>query len=188
MASTVIAGDHNRRCSGAKSSRRKREAGSTLVEFAVIAIIFLTILFGVIGFGDALYTYHFVSNAAREATRWAAVNGANCALDSSCSAPAKSSDVNAYVLSHLPPGIDSANVAVPSAGACGLADLGACAVSGQPTVCTTTANAPNCTVQIQVAYAFQFIVPLLPVKSTTTAPCTQPGFCLYSTSSFVIAH
>ena len=169
-------------------SRRKRESGSTLVEFAVIAILFLTILLGIMGFGHALYAYHFVSNAAREATRWAAVNGANCATDSSCSAPASISDVSTYVLNHLPPGIDSANVAVPSSGACGLAGSAACTVSGQPTVCATTSNAPNCTVQVQVAYSFQFIVPLLPVNSTTTAPCTQPGFCLSSTSSFVISH
>jgi Flp pilus assembly protein TadG len=174
--------------SSARVSRRKREGGSTQVEFAFIAILLLSILLGVLGFGHGLYAYHFVSNAAREATRWAAVNGANCASDSSCSAPATLSDVNTFVLNHLPPGIDSANVTVPSSGACGLAGSGACSVSGQPTVCATTANAPNCTVRVQVAYAFNFIVPLLPTQSTTTAPCTQPGYCLSSSSSLVITH
>ena len=82
---------------------RGNERGSTLVEFALVFILFMTVLLGIAGFGHALYTYHFVSNVAREATRWAAVNGSTCATDSSCTAPATSSDIDAYVKSLAPP-------------------------------------------------------------------------------------
>lgn len=51
------------------------EKGSVLVESAITVAVLFVILFGIIDFGRALYTYHFVANAAREATRWASVNG-----------------------------------------------------------------------------------------------------------------
>ncbi len=70
------------------------------------SILLLTMLFGIAAFGQALYSYHFVAHAAREATRWASVNGANCAADSSCKAPAAQSDVQTYVSNLIPPGID----------------------------------------------------------------------------------
>jgi hypothetical protein len=58
------------------------------------------------------------------------------------------------------------------------------------TFCATAAtqNGPSCPVQVQVGYAFHFIVPLLPGVSTTTAPCTNNGICLSSRSAMVIAH
>jgi Flp pilus assembly protein TadG len=59
--------------------RKAGERGSSLVEQSFILVFLLTLMFGIIDCGRALYTYHFVSNVAREATRWASVrSGSNC--------------------------------------------------------------------------------------------------------------
>ena len=49
--------------------RIKREAGSTLTEFAIILATVLTVLFGVVDLGRAAYAYVWVANAARQGTR-----------------------------------------------------------------------------------------------------------------------
>ncbi len=50
--------------------------GQALVEFALVAMLFLTILFAVVDFGRAIYAYNTVSNAARQAARLAIVDQA----------------------------------------------------------------------------------------------------------------
>jgi Flp pilus assembly protein TadG len=150
--------------------RLKGEEGTDLVEFAIMSILLMTLLFGIAGFGHALYAYHFVSSEARDATRWAAVNGSTCSDDGSCTAPATAADIQTYVKDHIPPGIDSSQVSAnPSWPPTG---------SNGPTTCSTTANAPGCTVEVQVTYNFHFIFPLI---STSPLP-------LSSTSEMVIAH
>jgi Flp pilus assembly protein TadG len=169
----------------------KREAGTSLVEFAFAALFFLTLLFGIMAFGTALYAYHFVNNAAKSASRWAAVNGSTCGDDGSCNGtggmsngPATTTAVNTYVQGLVPQGITAGNVGTS---ACGVSGGSVCAGS-TPTGCTTTPNAPGCTVQVTVSYAFIFPFPLIPAPKTATAPCTQPGICMSSTSDMVIAH
>jgi Flp pilus assembly protein TadG len=47
------------------------QRGSTLVEFAISATVFLTVMFGVIEFGRALWTHNALTDAARRAARYA---------------------------------------------------------------------------------------------------------------------
>ena len=47
---------------------RKRQLGAAIVEFAIVAVVFLTLLLGIMDFGRMLFTW----NAAAEATRWGA--------------------------------------------------------------------------------------------------------------------
>ncbi|HXS77439.1 MAG TPA: TadE/TadG family type IV pilus assembly protein [Terracidiphilus sp.] len=54
------------------------EDGSSLVEMALSCLILIPVLFGIIQMSFALYCYHFAADAAREATRFAIVRGANC--------------------------------------------------------------------------------------------------------------
>jgi Flp pilus assembly protein TadG len=198
--------------------RLKRASGATIVEFALVFIILITMLFGIAGFGHMLYAYHFANHAAKEATRWAMVNGATCNNDAafssnakgSCTAPvtcsagscstcssgcasATSTDISNYVQIMTPPGIDPSKIATS---ACGVSDTPACSDS-LPDICSEAItgvagspfpNYPSCTVQVKVAYALTFIFPLLPTNTATTAPCTKPGFCISSTSEMVIAH
>jgi Flp pilus assembly protein TadG len=55
--------------------QKNGEAGSALVEFALACVIILTVLFGIIDMGRALYAYDWVSDAARRGTRYAMVRG-----------------------------------------------------------------------------------------------------------------
>lgn len=174
--------------SGSRLRRRKRQRGAALVEYALTFIFSMALFLGIMEFGHALYAYHFVNNAAKEATRWATVNGANCSSDGSCNGtapmsngPATSIDVNTYVQNHIPAGIDATKVTTT---ACGLADTAACAAS-TPQVCTkavgtqpATPNAPGCTVQVQVTYSFSFVFPLIPGGPLSMS----------STSDMIIVH
>jgi Flp pilus assembly protein TadG len=55
---------------------RRHERGSTLVEFAIGATVFLTVMFGVIEFGRALWVHNALADAARRGARYAVVNSA----------------------------------------------------------------------------------------------------------------
>lgn len=153
------------------------EQGSTLVEFAIVAVLFMTVLFGISGFGYALYAYHYVGNAARDASRWAAVNGYNCATDASCngtngmnSGPAKSGDIINYVSSRAPAGINPAQLTTSVTWP---------VQADGPSQCNsaTTYNYPGCTVQVQVTYTFNFPFPLV-----------SRAIKVSSTSQMIIAH
>jgi Flp pilus assembly protein TadG len=62
---------------------RRRSRGQALVEFALILLPLVVILFGVLDFGRAIYAYNTLSNAARAGVRVAIVNqnaaGTGCA-------------------------------------------------------------------------------------------------------------
>jgi Flp pilus assembly protein TadG len=173
------------------------QRGASLVEYAFVVILFFTMIFGISGFGHALFVYHHLNNAAKEATRYAAVRGLTCSNDSSCVAtnsasgitgPTTVADVRAFVQSITPPSIDSTKLTITP---CGV-QLTVCApgITNDPGECSTaaTANDAGCTAQVRVAYAYNFIFPLIPSVTTTTAPCTNPGFCMSSTSDMVIVH
>jgi Flp pilus assembly protein TadG len=117
------------------------DAGSTVVEFALSIIILMTLFLGIMEFSRALYTDHFVSNAAREASRYAMVRGADCtSWGNAC--PATAADIQSYVRSITPDGINPSAVTV-----------------------TTTwipNNSPGNLVKVNVQYNFMFDLPLLP--------------------------
>ena len=62
---------------------KSNEKGSTLVEFAIGATVFLTVLFSVLEFGRALWIHNALADAARRAARYA--------VNQPASAPAGSS-------------------------------------------------------------------------------------------------
>ncbi len=177
------------------SLRGGHERGTTLVEFTLAIMIILTMMLGVVEFSRAAYAYHFVSNMARTTTRWAALNGDTCNADTSSSdtggscngtdgmhngpvGPSNASDVQAYVRSRAPDGINPSNL---TATATWLAPTGA------PPICTTAItgygstnipNYPGCSVQVLVRYQFNFLFPVVHSGSIT----------LSSTSEMVIVH
>lgn len=53
------------------ANKKSGESGTTLVEFAIGATVFLTVMFGVIEFGRALWTHNALADAARRAARYA---------------------------------------------------------------------------------------------------------------------
>lgn len=56
-------------------SRRRRSMGVALVEFALVAPIFLLSLFAIIEFGWYVYQVQTLNDAAREGSRYAIVHG-----------------------------------------------------------------------------------------------------------------
>jgi Flp pilus assembly protein TadG len=153
-----------------KSRPRRKTKGSTLVEFAMTLPFLLAGIFGVIDFGRALYTYHFVSDAAREASRWASVRGESCnSYPQAC--PASPADVQDYVVSITPPGIDTNPPRLQ-------VNTAWLTPPGKENPCQVFQNNPGCAVQVQVIYQFKFFFPFLPngtysMKSTSEMVISQ---------------
>lgn len=55
----------------------KKQLGATMVEFALVLILFLTVMLGIVDFARMLWTW----NAASEATRWGARISVVCERD-----------------------------------------------------------------------------------------------------------
>ncbi len=75
----------------------RNQDGATLVEFAVSSILFFTVLFGIIDFGQSVWRYNMMADLAQEGARWAAVRG-----KTSGTAKASAVDVQTYVRARSP--------------------------------------------------------------------------------------
>jgi len=146
--------------------------GNALTEFALILPVVVACIFGVIEFGRALYVFHFVSNAAREATRWASVRGQSCdytVYTSAC--PAGPDDIQYFVAGIAPPGIDKNPSTL-------VVDTEWVVPPGKTNPCTKFPKNPGCAVQVQITYNFKFVLPFLPTST----------YRMKSTSEMIISH
>ena len=57
-------------------SLRNDQRGATLVEFAICATVFLTVIFAVLEFGRALWVHNALTDAARRGARYAVLHAA----------------------------------------------------------------------------------------------------------------
>lgn len=159
----------------AKPGSVTSEQGATLVEFALCAMVLFAMLFGSLQISLALFSYNFVSEAAREATRYAIVRGSQCTGMPDCNAT--SAQIQAYVQTLNYPGINVSNL---TATATWLSATG-----GPPNTtwvaCTAgpgiTCNAPGNAVNVVVTYTFPVNIPLVPPMN----------FSLSNTSQMVIS-
>jgi len=126
---------------------RRNDRGVALLEFGLVVVVFFMFVFGVMDFGRALYTYHFVSNAACEATRYAIVRG------SASTSPATANDVTNYVKAITPLGVDPKDL----------------------TISTTWSpnDAPGSTVRVQVSDNLKFMTPLFLQYQMTLSGASQ---------------
>lgn len=74
--------------------KRARDAGQSLVEFALVVPIFLILVFGVVDGVRAVFAYNTIANASREGARYAMVHGSN---SSSAVGPGNTSALTVYV-------------------------------------------------------------------------------------------
>lgn len=147
------------------------EEGATLVEFALSALLLFAMLFGIIELSLALYSYNFVSEAAREATRYAIVRGSQCAGMPDCNVT--SDQIQDYVRGIHYPGLNANNL---NATATWLTATGgppnttwvACAPG--PGI---TCNAPGNAVNVVVTYSFPLNVPLVSSMNLTLSSTSQ---------------
>jgi Flp pilus assembly protein TadG len=127
------------------------EEGQNLVESAFALLIFLALLFGAVEFSYAFYTYHCVADAAREASRWAAVRGSQSCTNVSTlpECNASSAQITTYVRGLGYPGVPGASLNVTTKW---------CTASSIPASwsgCSTSgSNAPGNQVQVTVSYSF----------------------------------
>jgi Flp pilus assembly protein TadG len=137
------------------------ESGSSLVEMAISSSILFAVLFGLIYFGWAMYTYDFISDAAREGARYAIVRGSECTGFSDCNAT--QTQIASYVKSLGYPGLDASKLTVtaewwtvtqPGGAATTITDCG-----GTPKVGSVVCNEPGNAVQVSVQYDFPISIP-----------------------------
>lgn len=116
--------------------------GQTLVEFALVITVVLFILFAIVDFARALYTYDAVASGARLGTRYAIVHGTGCTVKNVC--PAGAADIETYVRSKLT-GINSGRLTVTTTWPASLAGC------GKP-------QTPGCPVLVRVTYPYDFLL------------------------------
>lgn len=136
------------------------DEGAALVEMALSASVFFVVLIGIVYLIFCLYTYNFVADAAREATRYASTRGTECSVNTpgigNCNvSPAQ---LQTWVRSMNYPGMSAANLSVTAtwlrASTTGATSWIACS----PGPCT---KAPGNMVQVRVTYSYPISVPFL---------------------------
>jgi Flp pilus assembly protein TadG len=145
----------------------QRKIFITIAEFAISATKLIAIVLGIYETSSALYSYAYISDAAREGTRYAIVRGSACTGFSECSSTpvgATSAQVQAFVKSLGYPGITSNNLTVtttwPSTGS----------------TCTPIAspcNNPGNLVKVVVAYRFPLSIPFVPLTTISMSSTSE---------------
>jgi Flp pilus assembly protein TadG len=159
-----------------KQRRESGECGSAIVETAMSITILLTFLFGVMEGCFMLYSYHFISDAAREGTRYAIVRGSTAGT-LNCTAPGPptciaqggndTGDIATYVKNIGFPGINPGNMTVNTVWS----------AYSHGSTCGTPCNSPGNLVTVTVTYNFPLTVPFVPAHT----------FALSSSSAMVIS-
>jgi Flp pilus assembly protein TadG len=123
------------------------QLGSSLFEFAVGSAMLLTIMFGIVDFGRALYAYDAISDAARIGTRYAIVRG------SSSSVPVTAATVEWYVQNNCCAGLNPNSINV--------------------TTTWSPNNNPGSNVKVSVQYTLTFMFPYLPTSSVSMSAASE---------------
>ena len=128
-----------------------KQRGAALVEFAIVATVFLTMIFGVVEFGRFFWTHNALRDAARKGARYASIRKNDAAGMQAVKYMVVYGDPNANPATATPvaPGLTTSNVALEYQNYNGVL------LSSRATVSI-------------VNYQFQFAVPL--VGGTTTMP------------------
>jgi Flp pilus assembly protein TadG len=144
------------------------EEGSSIVEIALSMVVLSMILFGLIRICTALYSYHFISDAAREGTRYAIVHGSACVV-SGVSCTVTKPQIQTYVKNLGFPGINPDAITVTTT------------YVGYPagTTCSPSAacNNPGNLATVTVQYVFPVLIPFVTTRTLTMS----------STSAMVIS-
>lgn len=162
-------------------SQKRTERGTALLESAfVLTAVVLPLMFGILDFSRAMYTYHFVAYAAREGSRWASVRGADCLSPMTPCNITTSAPIQTFVQGIVPPGMYVTSCGGTSGGSfCAVASWSGLEADNA-TDCTSggtfPTNTPGCVVQVQVTYYYGFSLPFLSqipaVKMVSTSQAT----------------
>ena len=144
------------------------------MEFAFVAPVTLLLIFAVIDFGRALFTYDLVANDARLGSRYAMVRGAlGCASAALPDCPLTQSALQTH-LQNVSSGIDISKLTVLLSHTAQPNCLQTTTVSGAASY--PNQDGPQCLVTVTVNYTFNFVT----LSSFASVPMT-------STSQVVIS-
>lgn len=136
------------RTNSAVSSRRRRHsAGNAIVESGLCFLLCMTIFIAIMEFGMGIFTYNFVSYAAREGSRYAATRG------SLATTPATSNSIQTMVRNQAM-ALDPTLLAV--------------------TTTWNPNNTPGNTVTVNVSYPITPLIGFVMGNMTVTANSTMP--------------
>ena len=152
---------------------RRGQSGSALVEFALSGAILITMLFGVIEFGYALYTYQYVNEVARELTRYAIVRGSACSSSSSmpnCGFTDTGATLQTYAQSiYGYPGINTNNLTVATTWYSPVKNSDGTIKSWSACGSGSGCNKPGYMVQVTVTYPFVLNIPFVPQRTMSVS-------------------
>jgi Flp pilus assembly protein TadG len=140
---------------------RHGERGASLPEAAIVMTLLLTLMFGIVDFGRAFYTYDLVSHLARQGVRWAIVRGSQCSGLDHCPAQQGSTDIQPYVQGLSEGATDASKITAQ------LSFPSCTGSSGGGT------NAPGCIAQVTVSYPFNFLLPFVHSGQITMTSSSQ---------------
>ena len=153
-----------REARGLVRERARRQRGAAIVEQAFVLPVLLALMFGAIDMSRALYTYHYVSYIARDATRWASVRSNSSSNGSSVG------QVQNYVSNVTGMGLDSAQITSTTNY---IAPVNVTPLCPGGLTSSNSNNKPGCIVQVTVNYNFRFVAPLIPGGGFTMSSESQ---------------
>lgn len=147
----------------------RNEDGSSIVEFILVFLVVMELLFGVMQLCLAFYSYEVISEYARAGARYAMVHGSTCLLanGSSCYNDTDA-ELQAVIRSINYPGITTSNVVVTA---------GHTFAPGRTSCLTASCLGAGDQITVNVAYAYKLSIPFIPAKS----------FTMSSTSTMIIS-
>lgn len=119
------------------------ERGETLVAFALTASVMFLFLLGLTQMCLAFYTWQWISELAREGTRYAIVRGSTCETAAGASCEASASDIQSYVEGLKFPNIGGGTLVVTAS-------------------FPSASEAPGSPVEVEVTYNYPYTIPFLP--------------------------
>ena len=154
-----------------------------MVEFALIAGLFILVVGAVIQFGAILWSQNTITQVARETARWAVTQST-----SPCDSPASRAALAAtahrlareWLLVDHPAGSWSSAGPISALGARGVGvdwPIPPASITLYETDCPPADNGLNWFVQVRVNHTVPILVPGL---QFIAPPCASPGFCISS--------
>jgi Flp pilus assembly protein TadG len=123
----------------------RREEGQALVETALVLPTMLGLILGMIVMFVAFYTHEYISELAREGTRYAVVHGSSCTTSAGASCTQTASQISTFV----------AGIGLPNLGG------GTMSASNVTTTFPDGDQVPPHRVKIVVSYSFPYKIPFV---------------------------
>jgi Flp pilus assembly protein TadG len=153
---------HSPRLRALRRGVRNEQEGALLVEFAISFLVLLLLIFMVIETAWGVYSFHYLANAAHQATRYASVRGADwgvsCSNYSSSACTASAANIRNYVANRGFPGINitASDVYVSYYSSVQTSASASCSDG------STTPLSSGAIVQVTICYPFALALPGLP--------------------------